>query len=99
MEDIVQAGMANIKVVGVGGAGNNGVNRMVDAGLKGIEFISINTDKQALQSSKASKKIQIGEKLTRGLGAGADPEVGRCSADESKTEIAEALKGDRKSVV
>ena len=93
MEDIVQAGMANIKVVGVGGAGNNGVNRMVDAGLKGIEFISINTDKQALQGSKASKKIQIGEKLTRGLGAGADPEVGRCSADESKTEIAEALKG------
>ncbi len=86
-------GMANIKVVGVGGAGNNGVNRMVDAGLKGIEFIAINTDKQALSISKADKKIQIGEKLTRGLGAGANPEIGKCSAEESKAEIAEALKG------
>lgn len=94
MEELTgQAGTASIKVVGVGGAGNNGVNRMVDAGLKGIEFISINTDKQALQLSKASKKIQIGEKLTRGLGAGANPEIGKCSADESKAEIAEALKG------
>lgn len=85
--------MATIKVVGVGGAGNNGVNRMVDAGLKGIEFIAVNTDKQALNLSKASKKIQIGEKLTRGLGAGANPEVGKCSAEESKAEIADALKG------
>ncbi len=93
MENDLQIGMASIKVVGVGGAGNNGVNRMVESGLKGVEFISINTDKQALQLSRASKKIQIGEKLTRGLGAGANPEVGKCSAEESKAEIAEALKG------
>lgn len=86
-------GMANIKVVGVGGAGNNGINRMVEAGVRGVEFISINTDRQALEGSKASKKIQIGEKLTRGLGAGANPEVGKCSAEESRAEIAEALKG------
>ena len=93
MENDMQVGMATIKVVGVGGAGNNGVNRMVEAGLRGVEFIAVNTDKQALQLSKASKKIQIGEKLTRGLGAGANPEVGKCSAEESKAEIAEALKG------
>lgn len=93
MENDIQVGMATIKVVGVGGAGNNGVNRMVEAGLRGVEFIAVNTDKQALQLSKASKKIQIGEKLTRGLGAGANPEVGKCSAEESKAEIAEALKG------
>ncbi len=93
MEHDFQLGMANIKVVGVGGAGNNGVNRMVDSGLKGVEFIAVNTDKQALGMSKASKKIQIGEKLTRGLGAGANPEIGKCSAEESKSEIAEALKG------
>ena len=89
----LQSGMANIKVVGVGGAGNNGVNRMVEAGIKNVEFIAINTDKQALNMSKASKKIQIGEKLTRGLGAGANPEIGKCSAEESRAEIAEALKG------
>ena len=93
MENEKQVGMATIRVVGVGGAGNNGVNRMIDAGVKGIEFISVNTDKQALETSKASKKIQIGEKLTRGLGAGANPEIGKCSAEESKAEIAEALKG------
>lgn len=84
---------ANIKVVGVGGGGNNAVNRMVEFGLKGIEFVAVNTDKQALELSKASKKILIGEKLTRGYGAGADPEVGKCSAEESRAEIAEALKG------
>jgi len=93
MEHDFQLGMANIKVVGVGGAGNNGVNRMVDSGLRGVEFIAVNTDKQALGMSKANKKIQIGEKLTRGLGAGANPEIGKCSAEESKSEIAEALKG------
>ena len=93
MENENQAGMATIKVVGVGGAGNNGVNRMVENGLKSVEFISVNTDRQQLNVSKADKKIQIGEKLTRGLGAGANPEVGKCSAEESKTEIAEALKG------
>ena len=93
MMDNDQVGMANIKVVGVGGAGNNGVNRMIDIGIKSVEFIAVNTDKQALNTSKADKKLQIGEKLTRGLGAGADPEVGKCSAEESKAEIAEALKG------
>jgi len=93
MENENQAGMATIKVVGVGGAGNNGVNRMVENGLKSVEFIAVNTDRQQLNVSKADKKIQIGEKLTRGLGAGANPEVGKCSAEESKSEIAEALKG------
>jgi cell division protein FtsZ len=93
METQVQAGMATIKVVGVGGAGNNGINRMIDAGVRGVEFISVNTDRQALELSKASTKIQIGEKLTRGLGAGANPEIGKCSAEESRAEIAEALKG------
>ncbi len=93
MEDFVQAGVANIKVVGVGGGGTNAVNRMISDGLEGVEFIAINTDKQALEESKADVKIQIGEKLTRGLGAGADPEIGECSAEESKAEIAEALKG------
>lgn len=93
MENEMQAGMATIKVVGVGGAGNNGVNRMVEAGIKSVEFIAVNTDRQALNMSKAGRKIQIGEKLTRGLGAGANPEVGKCSAEESKAELAEALKG------
>lgn len=93
MENDLQAGVANIKVVGVGGGGNSVVNRMVDANIRGIEFIAINTDKQALGLSKASRKIQIGEKLTRGLGAGANPDIGKCSAEESKAEIAEALKG------
>ena len=93
MENDFRTGMANIKVIGVGGAGNNGVNGMVAAELKNIEFIAVNTDKQALSESKANKKIQIGEKLTRGLGAGANPEIGKCSAEESKAEIAEALKG------
>lgn len=89
----MQVGTATIKVVGVGGGGGNVINRMIEAGLKGIEFVTVNTDKQALELSKANKKIQIGEKLTRGLGAGANPEIGKCSAEESKAEIAEALKG------
>ncbi len=93
MENELQSSVANIKVVGVGGGGNSVVNRMVEANLRGIEFIAINTDKQALAVSKASRKIQIGEKLTRGLGAGANPDIGKCSAEESKAEIAEALKG------
>jgi cell division protein FtsZ len=84
---------ATIKVVGCGGGGNNAVNRMVDAGLRGVEFISINTDRQALGTSNAQVKIQIGEKLTKGLGAGAIPEVGRRAAEESREEIASALKG------
>ena len=86
-------GSAVIKVIGVGGGGNNAVNRMVEAGIKGVEFIAVNTDRQALQLSKASSRIQIGEKLTRGLGAGANPEIGMQAAEESKAEIAEVLRG------
>ena len=86
-------GTANIKVIGVGGAGNNAVNRMIEAGIKNVEFIAINTDRQALMLSKAPLKIQIGEKITRGLGAGANPDIGLQAAEESKAEIAEALKG------
>ena len=84
---------ASIKVVGCGGGGTNAVNRMVEAGLRGVEFIAVNTDRQALTLSKADMKIQIGEKLTKGLGAGAIPEVGRRAAEESREEIASALKG------
>lgn len=84
---------AQIKVVGVGGGGNNAVNRMIDSNLKGVQFIAINTDKQALFSSKAEFKIQIGEKLTRGLGAGADPEIGQRAAEESRDDIKQALQG------
>ena len=86
-------GTATIKVIGVGGAGNNAVNRMVDCGIRGVEFIAVNTDRQALQMSKAGTKIQIGEKITRGLGAGANPDIGAQSAEESKSEISEALRG------
>ena len=74
---------ARIIVVGVGGAGNNAVNRMVDEQIKGVEFIGVNTDKQALQLCKAPKQLQIGEKLTKGLGAGAKPEIGEKAAEES----------------
>jgi len=84
---------AAIKVIGVGGAGTNAVNRMVEAGLKGVEFIAINTDLQALALSKAPKTIQIGDKLTKGLGAGANPDVGQRAAEESREEIANAVKG------
>ena len=86
-------GTATIKVIGVGGAGNNAVNRMIEAGIKGVDFIAVNTDRQALQKSKASAKIQIGEKITRGLGAGANPDIGAQSAEENKSEIAETLRG------
>ncbi len=86
-------GAAKIKVVGVGGAGNNAVNRMVEIGISGVEFIAVNTDRQALGVSKAGTKIQIGEKITRGLGAGSDPLIGEKSAEESREEIANALKG------
>ncbi len=86
-------GSATIKVIGVGGAGNNAVNRMLDLGIKSVDFIAVNTDRQALQKSKASTKIQIGEKITRGLGAGANPDIGAQSAEESKTELSEVLRG------
>jgi len=84
---------AKIKVIGVGGGGNNAVNRMISSGLQGVEFISVNTDAQALIHAMAPKRIQIGEKLTRGLGAGAKPEIGEQAAQESREEILEALKG------
>jgi cell division protein FtsZ len=84
---------ASIKVVGVGGAGSNAVNRMIAAGLRGVEFIAINTDVQALALSQAERKIHIGAKLTRGLGAGGNPEVGRQAAEETKEELYEALEG------
>ena len=86
-------GTALIKVVGVGGAGNNAINRMIESGIKSVEFIAVNTDRQDLLKSKASTKIQIGEKLTRGLGAGANPDIGAQAAEESKSEIAEVLRG------
>jgi len=91
--DVEVEQFANIKVVGIGGGGNNAINRMIDAGLKGVEFIAVNTDAQALYLSKADKKIQIGEKLTKGLGAGANPEIGRKAAEESKDIMEEALQG------
>ena len=83
--------VVNIKVIGVGGGGNNVVNRMVRTGTKGVDFIAVNTDKQALAVSSATYKIQIGEKLTNGQGAGSDPEVGRKSAEENRTQISKAL--------
>lgn len=92
-KDQLTSNYASIKVVGCGGGGGNAVNRMVESGLRGVEFIAINTDMQALQMSGAQTKIQIGEKVTKGLGAGAVPEVGRRSAEESREEIAGALKG------
>ncbi|HIE13590.1 MAG TPA: cell division protein FtsZ [Desulfotomaculum sp.] len=84
---------AGIKVVGVGGGGNNAVNRMIAAGLRGVEFIAINTDAQALSMSQSQNKIQIGAKLTKGLGAGGNPEIGEKAAEESKEEIATGLRG------
>ncbi len=85
--------LAKIKVIGVGGGGGNAVNRMIDDGLQGVEFIAVNTDAQALNMSRAENRIQIGEKLTKGLGAGANPEIGRKAAEESKELIEEAVQG------
>lgn len=84
---------AQIKVIGVGGGGNNAVNRMITAGLKGVDFVAINTDAQAINLSRAGQKVQIGLKLTKGLGAGANPEVGSKAAEESREELINALKG------
>lgn len=84
---------AKIIVVGVGGGGNNAVNRMIDEGIVGVEYIAINTDRQHLTNCKASTRLQIGEKLTKGLGAGANPEVGKAAAEENKEEITEMIKG------
>ena len=91
MEDI--GSLVKIKVIGVGGGGGNAVNHMIRCGVKGVEFIAVNTDAQALSKSLASRRIQIGSKLTRGLGAGAKPEIGRLAAEESREEILEALRG------
>lgn len=84
---------AQIKVIGVGGGGNNAVNRMITSGLKGVEFISVNTDSQALNLSRAASKLQIGVKLTKGLGAGANPEIGAKAAEESREDLVQALRG------
>ena len=95
-ENVVSQNNTNvvkIKVLGIGGGGNNAVNRMIDAGVQSAEFIAINTDKQALLISKADKRLQIGERLTKGMGAGAIPEIGRKAAEESKASITEILKG------
>ncbi|WP_033829299.1 cell division protein FtsZ [Bacillus andreraoultii] len=85
--------LATIKVIGVGGGGNNAVNRMIEHGVQGVEFIAVNTDAQALNLSKAEIKLQIGGKLTRGLGAGANPDVGRKAAEESKEQLEEVIQG------
>ncbi|MDI6710583.1 MAG: cell division protein FtsZ [Bacillota bacterium] len=91
--ELEPTGVADIKVIGVGGGGNNAVNRMISAGLRGVEFIAINTDAQALTMSLSSQKVQIGAKLTKGLGAGGNPEIGQKAAEESRDEIVECLKG------
>lgn len=93
VENKRKIGVADIKVIGVGGGGGNAINRMIGGGLEGVEFISLNTDSQALISSQADKKLQIGEKLTKGLGAGGDPKIGQKAAEESRNEIASALEG------
>ena len=91
--DEEMSNVTTIKVVGVGGGGGNAVNRMVNAGLTGVEFIAMNTDQQALYNNKATQKVQLGPKLTKGRGAGADPEVGQRAAEESREEIGAALQG------
>lgn len=91
--DLGNESLAQIKVIGVGGGGSNAVNRMIEFGLKGVEFITANTDAQALQTAKSDTKLQLGEKLTRGLGAGANPDVGKKAAEESREVIINALRG------
>ena len=91
-ESVQKLAKSNVLVVGVGGAGNNAVNRMVEETIGGVEFVGVNTDKQALQLCKAPTLIQIGEKLTKGLGAGAKPEIGEKAAEESAEELSAAIK-------
>lgn len=93
MNMIMQEQPASIKVVGAGGAGNNAVNRMIEVDLKGVEFIAVNTDAQALVKTEAQTRLQLGEKLTKGLGAGANPEIGQQAAEESREEIMAMLEG------
>lgn len=91
--DMEMEQLAQIKVIGVGGGGSNAVNRMIESGIHGVDFICVNTDAQALKLSKAPTKLQLGEKLTRGLGAGANPDIGKKAAEESREQIEEILKG------
>jgi cell division protein FtsZ len=104
MEDVMSGGLrfelaenvesvAKIKVVGIGGAGGNAINRMIEAGLSGVDFIAINTDAQVLETNRAGKKVQIGQRLTKGLGAGANPEIGKKAVEENREEIGELLAG------
>ncbi|MCB0310851.1 MAG: cell division protein FtsZ, partial [Bdellovibrionales bacterium] len=97
MEDetkrILERNKANIKVFGIGGAGLNAVNNMIRSGLEGVEFFAANTDSQALASCDAKQKIQLGDEITRGLGAGADPDIGQAAARESSEQIRQALEG------
>ena len=91
MSETIQDRVVKIKVIGVGGAGNNVINRMISSGVSGVEFVVVNTDKQDLNKSTCKNKIQIGEKLTGGMGAGSKPEIGQKSAEESKNAIAQVL--------
>ena len=93
MSETMQDRVVKIKVIGVGGAGNNVINRMITAGVDGVDFVVINTDKQDLNKSVCKNKLQIGEKLTGGMGAGSKPEVGQKSAEESRASIAKILEG------
>ena len=93
MSESLQDRVVKIKVIGVGGAGNNVINRMISAGVGGVDFIVVNTDKQDLNKSICKNKIQIGEKLTGGMGAGSKPEIGKKSAEESRAAISKALEG------
>ena len=93
MADYTTDKVVSIKVIGVGGAGNNVINRMIASGVQGVDFVAVNTDKQDLNKSKCKNKIQIGEKLTGGMGAGSKPEIGKKSAEESRAAISKSLEG------
>ena len=96
MSDSSLERVVKIKVIGVGGAGNNVINRMISSGVDGVEFVAVNTDKQDLNKSVCKNKVQIGEKLTSGMGAGSKPEIGKKSAEESRAAIAKILEGTDK---
>ena len=93
MSETIQDRVVKIKVIGVGGAGNNVINRMIESGVSGVEFVAVNTDKQDLNKSVCKNKVQIGEKLTGGMGAGSKPEIGKKSAEESRSTLAQTLEG------
>ena len=98
MSEVFEDKVVKIKVIGVGGAGNNVVNRMIASKIGGVEFMVVNTDRQDLNKSKCENKLQIGEKLTGGMGAGSKPEIGKKSAEESRADISKVLEGTIKSV-